>query len=92
MRQHRKGKHNSEEWKRKFSEAMKGRHHSKEHKKKIGEANKGKKLGPHSEKWKNKVSETLKDRMTKVKDAYKQYKLSGGSLKWNDFQKQYKGD
>lgn len=44
----------------------------------------------HSPEAKSKISKTTLERMTKIKEVYKQYKTSGGSLKWNEFQKQYK--
>lgn len=46
----------------------------------------------HSDNTKDRISKTTKDRMAKVRQSYKEYKLSGGSLKWNDFQKQYRGE
>ena len=52
-----KGKHHSEEHKRKISEAEKGKHISEEHKRKISEAHKGRKF---SDKAIRKMSETHK--------------------------------
>ena len=52
-----KGKHPSEETKKKLREAHKGKHHSEETKMKIREANKGKRL---SEETKNKIREAKK--------------------------------
>lgn len=39
---------------------------------------------------KQKVSVKLKEHMQIMRDAYKKYKLDGGTLMWNDFRKQYK--
>ena len=62
-----KGKHLSEETKRKMSESHKGKHFSEEHKEKISKTKKGKpsnrkgkKLGPFSEEHKRKLSEAHK--------------------------------
>lgn len=57
-----RGRHHSEEHKRKISEAKKGKHHphSEETKKKISEAVKGKKRKPHSDETKKKLSEAHK--------------------------------
>ena len=59
-----KGKHLSEESKKKMSEAKKGKHLSEEHKKKLSEAKKGEKnpmYGKHhSEEYKKKMSEANK--------------------------------
>lgn len=74
------GKHLSEETKRKISDAQKGR---------IA-WNKGVAL---SEDARAKISQSSigKHGSTKiVADSYRQYKLSGGTLSWNDYQKQYK--
>lgn len=54
---HQKGKHLSEETRKKMREAKKGKHRSEETRKKLSEANKGKKL---SEETKNKMSEAAK--------------------------------
>ena len=54
-----KGRHHSEEHKRKISEAKKGKTFSEEHKRKISEVKKGKKL---SEEAKRKMSEAKKGR------------------------------
>ena len=56
-----KGKHPSEETKKKLSESHKGQKHSEETKKKISEAKKGKK---HSEETKKKMSESKKGKYT----------------------------
>lgn len=82
-----KGYHHSEETKKRLSEANKGKHRSEEIKNKIGEANRGK---HRSEEAKKKMSDSIKEHMAKIKDAYKQYKLSGGSIKWNEFQHMFK--
>ena len=63
---HRKGKHRSEETKKKLSEAQKGnknmlgKHHSEETKKKLSEARKGRKF---SEEHKKKLSEAQKGKL-----------------------------
>jgi hypothetical protein len=57
IRVHHKGKHRSEEVKRKMSEAHKGKTHTEEHKQKIRDALKDK---PLSEEAKRKLSEVLK--------------------------------
>lgn len=71
-----KGKHLSEEHKRKIGEALKGKsyksrgkHLSEEHKRKISEAMKGKKRGPHSEEHKRKLSEVCKGKHWKLVDG-----------------------
>lgn len=90
-----KGLHHSEETKQKISEVLKGRTLSEEQKARISEAAKGNqnfKGKHHSEETRQRISEANKDFKNKVRQAYKEYKLSGGSLKWNDFQKQYRGD
>ena len=56
---HQKGKHRSEETKKKMSEANKGKHHTEETKKKMSEAMKGKK---HSAESKKRMSESHKGR------------------------------
>ena len=70
---HHKGKHHTEETKKKISESHKGKHHSEETKKKIGEGNKGK---PKSEEHKNKISKAKKGRPGKPKSAEHKQKLS----------------
>ena len=73
----RKGKHISEETKRKISEAMKGKHFSEEWKKKISEANRGK---HHSEETKKRISEVMKG---KPKNRQmKHWKLVDGKRVW----------
>ena len=54
-----KGKHLTEEHKRKISEAHKGKHHTKETKQKLSEINKGK---SHTEERKRKISEAHKEK------------------------------
>ena len=46
----------------------------------------------HSDETKDRIGKTTKERMVKIRQSYKEYKLSGGNLKWNDFQKQYRGE
>lgn len=95
---HMKGKHISEETKRKISEAHKNL--PKEIKMKTAENRKGKKL---SEEWKRNIGKAMKgikfseERNKKIAEAnqrylasYKEYKLNGGTLKWNEFRKNYK--
>ena len=67
---HNKGKHYSEEAKRKLSEAMKGKHRSEETKQKISEAMKGK---HHSEEAKRKIGEAMKG---------ENHPLYGTKFKW----------
>lgn len=55
-----KGKHHSEETKKKISQTQKGKHHSEEARKKMSKTRKGKKCGPLSEEQKRKISEALK--------------------------------
>lgn len=64
-----------------------GKKHTEETKKKIGEKSKGRK---HSETDKKKISESTKKRMELLKASYKEYKAKGGTLKWNEFQKENK--
>lgn len=59
-RSYKKGKHHSEESKKKMSIAKKGKKFSEETKKKMSESQKGKHLGPSSEEWKRKISEARK--------------------------------
>ena len=59
---HKKGKHLSEETRKKISEAEKGRTFSEEHRKKISESNKGKK---RSEETRIKMSAAAKRRWAK---------------------------
>lgn len=74
-----KGKHHSEEQKRKISEANKGKHLSEEHKRKISEARKGKHW---SEEARRKMSETRKGRLVseetkrKISEARKGHLVS----------------
>jgi len=81
-----KGKHLSEEHRRKDSESNKGKKCSEETRRKISENNArywtGKK---HSEEHRRKDSETQKRKSI----LYKEYKANGGQLKWNDWQREY---
>ena len=58
--EYRKGKHRSDETRRKISEANKGKRPSEEAKQKMAEAKRGKKLGPLSEEHRRKLSEANK--------------------------------
>ena len=84
-----KGKRLSEETKAKLSKSHKGNKFSEETKRKMSEARKG---HTTSEDTRKKISDTLKGHKhtTKVALAYKDYKANGGTLSWNDFQKEYK--
>lgn len=66
---HHKGKHFSEEHKKKLSESNKGKHHSAESRKKMSEAHKGKKRKPHSEETKQKISAANKGKHWKFIDG-----------------------
>lgn len=86
------GKRHTDETKRiiglksKGRNTFKGKHHTDEAKMKNRIAHLGK--HPTDEaKMKNRAANT--ERMQIVSNAYKEYKLNGGTLKWNDFQKQY---
>ena len=73
----------TEEWNIKVGNANRGKKISEEHKRKISEANKGK---VQTDSMKRKVSETLQKKAL----AYKDYKEKGGTLTWNEFQKEYR--
>lgn len=64
-----------------------GKHHSEETKKKCGAAMRGK---HHKDDIKSQISKTTKLKISKVSASYKEYKLNGGTMKWNEFQKYYK--
>lgn len=85
------GRHHSEESKQSISNTLKGIKRSDETKQKISIANKGKVV---SEETKRKISESCREASIKkigpVKIAYREYKVNGGTLKWNDFQRMYK--
>ena len=85
-----KGKHHSEETKKILSEIAKG--HIPWNKGLKGAQvgwNKGLKGAfCHSEESRNKISKN--SNTPKVATAYKEYKLNGGTLTWNEFQKEYK--
>lgn len=80
------GKKLSDETKYKIHLANKGRRHSDEAKAKMSIVNKGKKV---SNETKEKMSQIAKERMQIISDAYKKYKLEGGTLTWLEFMKQY---
>jgi group I intron endonuclease len=69
------GKHQSEETKKKISEANKGKHFSEEHKKKISEANKGKHL---SKEHKKKIGEGNKGKKLSEETRKKISESQGG--------------
>lgn len=88
-----KGKHLSEETKRKMSESHKGKHFSEEHKEKISKTKKGKpsnrkgkKLGPFSEEHKRNISEAHKkvseETKRKMSEAQKGKHLGPSSEEW----------
>lgn len=94
-----KGKHRSEEMKKKISEANKGRKLSEEHKRKLSEAKKDKKRSPHSEETRRKISEAnkgkkpseeTKRKLSEAVTAYREYKANGGEMSWNSFRKSHK--
>lgn len=89
-----KGRKLSEEHKKNISGACKGKILSEEHKSKISESLSGKKnpmYGKHlSLETRRKCSEN--SAIPKVAIAYKEYKANGGTLKWNEFQKEYKNN
>lgn len=86
------GKHYSEEEKRKMSERQKGKKmHSEEWKQQLSEVRTGE-GNPfykkhHTPDARKNISEN--SAVPKVSQAYKEYKLNGGTLKWNEFQKEY---
>lgn len=63
---HNKGKHLSDETRRKISEVNKGKKLSEEHRRKLSEVNKGK---THSEEWNRKTGEAHKGKTWKVIDG-----------------------
>ena len=63
---HNKGKHLSDETRRKLSEANKGKKLSEEHRRKLSEANKGK---HHTEEWRRKSGEAHKGMTWKLIDG-----------------------
>ena len=94
------GKHHTDETKQLLSEINTGRHHTDESKSKISKSLIGikrdtttkDKIGAASrDRWLNQdFIETNKQRCLIISNAYKEYKASGGSLTWNEFQKVYK--
>lgn len=86
-----KGKTFSEEHKQKLSVAQKGKKCSEEFRHKISEATQGDKnpfYGKrHSDGTRAGISNACKIYRGLVKELYKQYKESGGTLTWNAFQK-----
>lgn len=94
-----KGKHHSEETCKKLSEINKGeksscygKSRSENTKRKISKTLEGHYLSDDS---KRKISEANKGKhflTKKVAETFKEYKLNGGTLKWNEFQKEYKNN
>ena len=99
------GRSCTEETKRKISESSAGRKRTDEAKYKMSLAAKNQYLSSdeirerlhnafkgkhHSDVVKAKMSQSAKEHFRIISDAYKKYKLSGGTLMWNDFRKQYK--
>lgn len=98
---HTQGCHWTEEHKRKTSESLKGQKHTEERRRKNSESHKGKKHSMEArlkisknsfnrgkklpEEYKRKISETKQN----VSKLYKEYKSDGGTLRWNEFQKEY---
>jgi hypothetical protein len=101
------GKHHSDESKQKMSKSHKGqlagkkhpfygKHHTEESKNKMSSSLKGK---PSAFKGRHHTEESITANKQKnlilklaVKEAYNNYKKSGGTLKWNDFQKMIKNE
>ena len=75
-----KGKHPSEETKRKLSESHKGNRPSEETRQKMSEARKGKK---HSEEWVRKISEAQKGRKLSEEHRRKLSEAKKGKTPWN---------
>lgn len=82
-----KGKRHSEKTKIKMSEShkekpspMKSKKRTDEFRKKVSDGHKGK---THSTETRQKMSENS------LSPIYKEYKLNGGTLNWNDFQKEF---
>lgn len=75
-----KGKHLSEETKRKLSESHKGNHPSEETRRKMSEMRKGKK---HSEEWARKISEAQKGRKLSEEHRRKLSEAHKGKTPWN---------
>ena len=94
------GKHLSEETKKKIGNANKGRKYSEDVRKRNSEGHKGIKRNQETrrkmseatknrpDEWRQKLSEN--NATPKVAQVYKDYKSNGGTLTWNEFQKQYK--
>lgn len=89
-RNNRKGKQLSDEQKQRISASLKGRIVSDETRAKISASNKGKQQPPPSEAARMIISKKSKERLAIVKELYLLHKQSGGTLKWNEFQKQVK--
>lgn len=85
-----KGRSLSDEHKKHISDSLKGRILSDETRAKISASNKGRKLPPLSNEAKAIISEKSKENLAIVKELYMLHKQSGGTLKWNDFQRQVK--
>jgi len=86
----RKGKSLSDEHKQHISAGLKGRVLSNETRAKISASNKGKQQPPLSKSAREIISKKSKEHLAIVKELYLLHKQSGGTLKWNEFQKQVK--
>ena len=75
-----KGKHRSEETKRKLSEVHKGKLHSEETRQKMSEMRKGKK---HSEEWSRKISDANKGKKLSEEHRRKLSEAKKGRTPWN---------
>ena len=85
-----KGKQLSDEHRQHISDGLRGRTLSDETRAKISASNKGKKVPPLSDEARALISEKSKKNLAIVKELYMLHKQSGGTLKWNDFQRQVK--
>ena len=87
---HNKGKHHSEETRRKISEAKKGKFLSEEHRRKLSEAKKGRTRSPLSEDTRKKMSEAKKGKVHSEETKNKISKaLKGKSWKLIDGKRVY---
>ena len=93
-----KGLKMSEDFCKKNSEAKKGenhpmygKHHSEETKRKMSESQKGEKSYWYGKNLSDETKQKMREsnNTPKVAIAYKEYKSNGGTLTWNEFQKEY---
>lgn len=88
------GKHHSPGKLAGENNGMYGKHHTDETREKMSKNKIGDKNNMygkhHSEEAKKKISNAIKLALEKCVTAYKEYKLNGGTLKWNEFRKWYK--